>query len=127
MFEHKVFKKCRSRRPCSAWLEAARDGSIGLAHRPERMLAYIPASGKTTLCIAIFDEAHRSSSRSVACLKDARRGTKQCALEARKTDLDFSKLSTPELAHLLPRRGIKIFQSGNLVKLRLFESLGIKP
>jgi hypothetical protein len=68
MFLHEVFGKSQSLRR----LNPERVGSIGLAHRPERMLTLVPASRWKISCVVFLEEVHSSSSRPVACLSGTR-------------------------------------------------------
>jgi hypothetical protein len=72
MFQHEVFGKSQSFRPCSIRLDSGRIGPIGLGRRPERILTRASVGRQTIPCVAFLEKVHRSSSRSIACFPYAR-------------------------------------------------------
>jgi len=72
MFQHEILGKSQSLYLRAIWLDQGRIGSIGLAHRPERILTRVPVGRQTITCVAFLEKVHRSSSGSVARLPYAR-------------------------------------------------------
>ena len=94
MFPCVVFDKRQSARQSSVRLDLRRMGSISLSSRLERMSALVTTLRWTALCIAFHEEAHRSSSRSVAFLNGARLGQSAGVREARRKKCVLSQAYT---------------------------------
>ncbi len=87
MFQCEVFDKSQSARPQSVLLDLWRIGSIGLSYQRERMAALFKSRNQTISCIGWLEEAHRTSSHSVAYLNGrARLGQSLECGEARRRD-----------------------------------------
>jgi len=126
MFLHEVFGKSqpidlRCLRFCPGGVDLA-----GLPRRPAWMLTLAAADRETSPFIVIFEDAHSGSSRSVACLNDARLvrslecSRRDKAIPAtRSTHTRRDSNTAPAVAGGLSRRHI----SGNIIWLLLLMSL----
>lgn len=100
MFQREIFGKSQSIHPCFVRLDVGRRCFVGVAQPPGRMTTHV-LTGRLIFYVAFPEDVHRSSSRSVSCLNDARR---ERSLESSRREnlCCYYTQCTPKMARVPP-------------------------